>query len=354
MITDEALLDSAFERLVAAAAGKPRALLHLAASAMRQGKHERGLELAIAARELAGEDRNLASWASDMIAGSVFKYHVPMIRDDPRNRAFEAAILRAITPETRLLDIGSGTGLLAMMAARAGARQVYSCEANVALAHVAREIVEKNGYADRVTILAKHSKDVDADADLGGPADLCVAELVGNDLVNEFILPSMRDVVHRLIRPGAQVIPRAGEIRVALAWWDGLDERRMGEECGFDMAPFNPLLPTRFGIEVGDDKLVLRGEEASLFAFDFAATAPPPETAEIALLAHSGPINGIAQWIRLHMDEVGQYENRPETGTSSHWSCLFFPLKRAIDGALCPVVRIGGTHLGNRLRLWQA
>ncbi|MEL7220183.1 MAG: 50S ribosomal protein L11 methyltransferase [Bacteroidota bacterium] len=44
------------------------------------------------------------------------------------------------------MDIGTGSGLLAMMAARAGAQEVVACEMNPLLAEAASQIVEQNGF----------------------------------------------------------------------------------------------------------------------------------------------------------------------------------------------------------------
>jgi hypothetical protein len=66
---------------------------------------------------------------------NVLAYHFPMIADEGRNQAFDLALTQAVarfkerhggTPP-RVLDIGSGSGLLAMMAARAGAMEVRGC-----------------------------------------------------------------------------------------------------------------------------------------------------------------------------------------------------------------------------------
>jgi protein arginine N-methyltransferase 7 len=354
MKDDAPLQAAAFEALVAAARAKPRALLTLSRQARRFGNISKALALANEARDLAGSDRELAICAADEIARTIPRFHVPMIRDEPRNRAFEDALNRAITPETRVLDVGSGTGLLAMMAARAGARQVYSCELNPAMAEVAQEIVRANGLADRVTVFAKKSSDLDAGKDLGGPVDLVIAEIIGKDLVCEKVLPSMRDVASRLAKPGAAMIPKAGEIRVALAWWDGLASRPMGLECGFDMTPFNRLLLSRLSLKVGDAGLHLRGPAASLFSFDFAATTAPQERATLDLVADGGPVNGVVQWLRLQMDDVASFENQPAPGTVSSWACLFFPLPQPldVDAAAGTVVKICASHSGNKLRIW--
>jgi len=83
-----------------------------------------------------------------------------MVADLARNDAFEAAINRAVRPDEVVLDIGTETGLLAMMAARAGARHVYACEKVPDLADLAREIIARNGLADRITVIARESTDL--------------------------------------------------------------------------------------------------------------------------------------------------------------------------------------------------
>ena len=51
-----------------------------------------------------------------------------------------------------VLDVGCGTGILSMFAAKAGARQVFGVD-NATIADQAREIVAANGFADRITII---------------------------------------------------------------------------------------------------------------------------------------------------------------------------------------------------------
>ena len=100
---------------------------------------------------------------------NVLSYHFPMIAEAPRNVKFERALLRSIRAYQRrhngegphVLDIGSGTGLLAMMAARAGAQEVHSLEMVPALAAAATHIVAHNGYADRVSIHSVMSTSLD-------------------------------------------------------------------------------------------------------------------------------------------------------------------------------------------------
>ena len=80
--------------------------------------------------------------------GVVPGWHFAMMDDKKRNEAYEAAIRRA-APGKRVLDIGTGAGLLALMAARAGAAKVTTCEAVAAIAERARQIIVANGMGDR-------------------------------------------------------------------------------------------------------------------------------------------------------------------------------------------------------------
>ena len=354
MNKDYALVDKAFEPLLKAAAGNVQVLLKLAEQSRFRGDLNRAIELAQQAKEAAPDNPEVVTTAQEIISRAVPNWHVPMINDLERNDAFEAAIVRAIEPGLRVLDVGAGTGLLAMMAARAGAESIWSCELNPAMATVAQKIVRANGFADQIKIIAKNSRDVDADADMGGLADLVVAEILGSDLVCEHVLPAMRDVVQRLAKPGATLIPQSGDIRVALAFWDGLDKRQMPNTSGFDLSHFNTLLPTSYKVERGNSGLHLRGAATNLFSFNFADTQIPNERATAALISDGGRVNGVGQWIRLQLDAEGELENQPAPGATSSWACIFYPLPEAIDTVPGQAVQIAATHNGNRLRLWAA
>ena len=352
MKNDIRLTDTAFESLLLAAEGNPRAMVALAKLAAQRGLRASANTLAARAAAEAPDDPVLAIKAREVFATTVPGFHVPMIRDQPRNQAFEQALQRAVTPETVLLDIGSGTGLLALMAARAGAKHVYSCEGNAAMAAVAKDIVRTNGYADRITIIPKYSTDVDCDTDLGGPVNLVVAEIIGRDFVCENVLPSMQDVAKRLVKPGVRMIPASGDIMVALAWWDGLAARFMGVECGFDMTPFNRLVRPNFSLNVGNSELEIRGTPAALFSFDFTAEAHDNDISA-QLSSTGGLVNGVIQWIRLQMDETADFENRPEHGTKSSWACQFYPFAQPLDLQDGDTVRIAASHADDTLRIWE-
>ena len=165
-------------------------------------------------------------------------YHFPMIADEGRNGAFDRALISAVTrfkrenngKGPRVLDIGSGSGLLAMMAARAGASEVHSLEMVPSLAAVARHIVASNGYGDKVSIHGVMSTDLDPST-VGGLFDLLVCEIVDDQLLGEGVLTTIDDARRRLltsnpmiIPSGAQVFTQALELRVGTVEGCALDD----------------------------------------------------------------------------------------------------------------------------------
>jgi len=128
--------------------------------------------------------------------------HIAMLEDRVRTSAFLAALDEVIGEEDIVVDIGTGTGVLAVGAARAGARHVYAVEATP-LAEHAREVVRANGLADRVTIVEGWSTRVR----LPERADVAVAEILGSDALEERVLPVLLDARKRLLAPDARLIP---------------------------------------------------------------------------------------------------------------------------------------------------
>ncbi|CAB1120229.1 unnamed protein product [Ectocarpus sp. CCAP 1310/34] len=113
-----------------------------------------------------------------------------------------------------VLDIGTGTGILAVLAARAGASHVYACEVNSVLCDVAREVLERNGVADRVTVIHKSSGALQLGVDLPeGGVDVIVTELVDSGLLGEKIIPVLTDARARgLVARGGRVVPEPGSL----------------------------------------------------------------------------------------------------------------------------------------------
>ena len=92
---------------------------------------------------LAGKSTQLIETVND--------WHYAMINDAPRNHFYQEALRKVITPETVVLEIGAGSGLLSIMAARAGAKKVIAIEGNPEIASLARRTILANGMQVMLT-----------------------------------------------------------------------------------------------------------------------------------------------------------------------------------------------------------
>lgn len=348
---DDSQLTPAVAELLAARAGDDAIALVQIARLVAPNDGAMARRLARRAVALAPGDEKVRTLAAETLSRDVARWHFTIVGDERRNAAYDAAIRRAVGPETRLLDIGAGSGLLAMMAARAGAAAVASCEMNEAIAEAAAEIVAANGLGARIAVIAKHSQAVDAETDMGGRADVLVSETISNDVVGQSWLPALEDAKARLLTPGARIIPSRTIARVALAHDEGLNRERMDDVDGFDLSGFNALAPVRYQIRAESNRLSLCSQPADLFDFDFQNGSRFPEgRASVELVADGGEINGIVQWIAIGLDQEHWYENAP--GERSCWAPLFYPLGRAIRPAAGTRITVHGSHDRRRMIVW--
>jgi type II protein arginine methyltransferase len=334
-------------------ASSPEALIKLGRALMGSGQGGKAVEIFRAMRAERPDDVDLLSAERAVLAHGIPQWHAKMLSDTVRNDGYERALQRAVQPDSIVLDIGSGSGLLAMMAARAGARHVYTCEAVPAVAETAREIVASNGFADQITVLARHSSELDRERDLGGGADIVVSEIIADNLLSEGVVAALDHAARELARPGAKFIPCNASMRVALAWLDQPQPQLPPIVNGFDVSLFERHVATHHSVLVGHKKLHLRSDAQVLFPLSFGESAPAAPTSDRAVLqAHKGRVNGLVQWVYLQMDEAEAYENAPAADTSSAWGAVLHRLPEALCGANVEAIAVHADHDGMHPRFW--
>lgn len=114
----------------------------------------------------------------------------------PTTRLCLAALEAHVQPGSRVLDLGAGSGILAIAAARLGARRVDAVEIDPVAAHVCRDNVARNGIADRVRV---HEGSADV-LPMRPAADLVVANITIR------VLLELHPEIARRARPGATAI----------------------------------------------------------------------------------------------------------------------------------------------------
>jgi methylphosphotriester-DNA--protein-cysteine methyltransferase/predicted RNA methylase len=249
------------------------------------------------------------------------RWHFAMLNDVDRNAAFRTALLAVVKSQDVVLEVGAGTGLLAMMAARARASLVVSCESVVPIAHVARRIVAANGLSDNVEIVAKSSFELRIGQDLPTRADVLVTETVDCGLLGEGILPIVRHAREHLLAKHARVIPAAARVYCSLLESAAIHRNNFAREAaGLDVSLFNRFstrehFPVR--LFTWDHKLL--SAPAPFFDFDFqSGTLESRETEVHVAVDHSGWVHGIVFWFDLKLADDVRLSN-PPGGARSHW-----------------------------------
>ncbi len=289
------------------------------------------------------------------LMNAVPTWHFAMMNDAPRNAAYDEAI-RRVVPGRSVLDIGTGAGLLAMMAARAGAKSVTSCEQTPWIAAKAREVVAANGLGNCIKLIAKHSTDLRVGPDLSERAEVLVTEVFGTSAINELVIPTVAHAHAQLLQPGATVVPNAASVCAYLAGGQALEGNFfIDRAAGFTISPFNHFARLRMDLQVNcvpHDVL-----SADFEAYRLDLTRPPlqPEQRVIDVVAtRPGRCFGVVQWLRLDLIEGLTYENRPNTGaTIDGWGHTLHRFAEPIELRAGDRVRLAVQHNRSTLLIWD-
>ncbi|MEO6786642.1 MAG: class I SAM-dependent methyltransferase [Chthoniobacteraceae bacterium] len=137
------------------------------------------------------------------LACELLRIHEMLLRDAPRNRAFHRALKANVNPGSAVLDIGSGSGLWAITAAKLGARKVVAIEMQPLLAGLIRALARDHGVADRVEVIQGDSRQVRLPREF----DIVISETIGHLIFDEQVVEIMIDARERFLKPGGTLIP---------------------------------------------------------------------------------------------------------------------------------------------------
>mgnify|MGYP001603018247 FL=1 len=251
-------------------------------------------------------------------------WHIPMLNDVRRNDAFEAAIIAALAqtgPDARVLDIGTGSGLLSMMAARAGAQSVTACEMVPIIADMARQIIADNGYGTQITVHTAPSTELKVGEHLDERADILVSEILSSDLLTEHVIDTFEDAHARLLKPDAIVIPRAASAIGCLVESQVLaDYVFVDQVSGFDISRFGALASPKLPIHGTMTDWKRLSDDVELVHIDLTRTQHQSDLHLLQInVLEDGIATGIVQWMHVDLAEGISFDNHPDGYTDGGW-----------------------------------
>eukprot|EP00828_Plagiopyla_frontata_P002876 TRINITY_DN1064_c0_g2_i2.p1 TRINITY_DN1064_c0_g2~~TRINITY_DN1064_c0_g2_i2.p1 ORF type:complete len:365 (-),score=65.66 TRINITY_DN1064_c0_g2_i2:66-1160(-) len=144
---------------------------------------------------------------------SHFSIHEDMLKDRVRTEAYQKAIYRNkhLFNNKIVLDVGCGTGILSLFAARAGAKHVYSIEKANIVYH-AKQIVKENNLEDTITIIQGKVEQIELPV---SKVDIIISEWMGYMLLYESMLDSVLFARDKWLVKGGMLFPDKACIKIA-------------------------------------------------------------------------------------------------------------------------------------------
>lgn len=257
--------------------------------------------------------------------------HISMLNDSSRTMAFVSTIERNVKPGDIVVDLGTGTGILAAAAARCGAGLVHAIERSP-IADAAASLFESNGLSDRIQLHRKTSSEVEP-ADKG---DVLITELIGNEPLSERVLEYILDARRRLLKADARLIPRSLDVMgQCLALPAGLVDEyqftrdntaRWSRTYGFDFSPLRTLRAQRPLYITVSPRTLNRcrtlGEKVPICSIDFSSHTSTTVVAGAKLpVDKDGAVEAVHVSFRLHLDSETAIENGcGECDDESSWA----------------------------------
>ena len=251
--------------------------------------------------------------------------HRSMALDATRNQLYREALRQAVRPDSVVLDLGAGTGVHGLIAARLGAKRVYLVEPEDILA-VAEEIVAANGLQETVRCLRGRLEDIQ----LPEPVDIIVSAVTGNFLVTEDLLPTLFHARDTALKPGGLLIPGAATMEATpvsaatihareIAGWSASTE-------GIDLSAARAYAANSVFYrleELGDVEYL--AEPRVLQKFDFSRDNDTSVHIDADYeITRSGVCHGWVGWFSMKLGD--RWVSTSPRDEPLHWSPAFLPL----------------------------
>ena len=252
--------------------------------------------------------------------------HEQMLADSVRLDAYHAAIERYVTPHDCVVDIGTGTGVLAFFAAAKTPRKLYALDHSKPMLDYARVAAAANGIVNMTFVASSSRKFQPAE-----PIDVVVQEQMGIALFDEGMVETILDVRDRCLRPGGRIIPAKFEFylepvqlpereRIPL-----IQEQRI-HGLTFPPTPIAPTSDYYFREIYPEHVAFLLCDPVPVFTFDLTALTReqiPKRFLVSKPVMRSGQVDGICIYFKAIFDDDISFSTGPGS-VKTHWPMLLY------------------------------
>ncbi|EHH20395.1 Protein arginine N-methyltransferase 8 [Macaca mulatta] len=187
-----------------------------------------------------------------------FGIHEEMLKDEVRTLTYRNSMYhnKHVFKDKVVLDVGSGTGILSMFAAKAGAKKVFGIECS-SISDYSEKIIKANHLDNIITIFKGKVEEVELPVE---KVDIIISEWMGYCLFYESMLNTVIFARDKWLKPGGLMFPdRAALYVVAIEdrqykdfkihWWENV--------YGFDMTCIRDVAMKEPLVDIVDPKQVV-------------------------------------------------------------------------------------------------
>ncbi|HWZ98159.1 MAG TPA: 50S ribosomal protein L11 methyltransferase [Candidatus Dormibacteraeota bacterium] len=251
-----------------------------------------------------------------------------MVGDALRFPAYSEAIARAVRPDDSVVDIGSGPGIFALLACKAGARKVYAIDTE-GVVEFGRQFAAKNGFGGRIEFLRGDSRQIL----LPERANVIVSDIRGALPLFGQGIHTLNDARKRFLAENGRMIPERDKLFAALAEAPENYERIIApwkSVPGLDLEAALPVvLNTMYKRQCKPEQLLSRAQEWHVL--DYLAGANPKAGSTLRFkTTRAGTVHGFTVWFETKLfGEIG-FCTKPGTKDSVYGQ-VFLPLLMPVE-----------------------
>ena len=266
---------------------------------------------------------------------STFYIHEDMLSDKVRTESYLNAINynKEIFKDKVVLDIGCGTGVLSIFAAKAGAKKVYGIDF-AEIADYAKKIVKDNNLEDKVIIMKTKVED----AEINEKVDIIISEWMGYFLLFESMLDTVLYARDKWLKEGGKILPDKAKIYLAaIEDYNYVKDKKTfwNDVYGVNMNCIAPIFYSEPSIFNYESKYVISN---SCKIFEIDLNTVKVEDLDFAssyklTFKRKDTFSGLVGWFDMEFSNIPKtlsFSTSPFT-KSTHWKQCIFYSNKSVD-----------------------
>lgn len=254
--------------------------------------------------------------------------HRTLVNDRVRCLAYKKAIEETVRKGDIVLDVGAGTGILAMFASRCGAAKVYAAE-RTNVSYWAKLIVAKNKLHDTVEVIRKDVRRLDVKRGL----DVIVSECIGHFAMDENMFESVLFARDNMLKKGGKIIPSGIRLIVSVGFCETIHSNFINywkhKMYGLDFSPLEEAAINCIYL-ANAAKGTIVSPSFEVYDFDcYRASSTNIDKAICLGVNCKTKANGLWAWFNAQLSEHHTLTSSPYH-RSTHWKQCFLPFYRTI------------------------